>query len=121
MNNEVNNFKFYYFQDEWGQYVDIEKNYSSYISRPFPFSTSKPVTKLLLRPELKQIPIQIPAPTQFKNYDYDIEANYTEVKKEYNNFNEIKTNKKESELKNNIGITTCISVSIITYVLLFVI
>jgi hypothetical protein len=122
MNNQVNNFEFYYFEDEWGQYIDIEKNYSTYISRPFPFSTSKPVTKLLIRPAIKSITNSksMPEAGQFKNSDYDIEANYKEVKKEYNNFSEIKTNKKESDFKSNINITTCVSVSIITYVLLFV-
>jgi hypothetical protein len=109
--------------NHWGQYDDIEANYPDIISKPFPFSTSKPVTKLLIRPATKSITksIEIPAATrQFKNYDYDIEANLPEVKKEYNNFSEIKTNKKESDLKSNINMTNCITVSIITYIIFFI-
>jgi hypothetical protein len=104
--------------NEWGQYDDIEANSQDIISRPFPFSTSKPVTKLLIRPATKPITNSnsMPAATQFKNYDYDIEANVPEVKKGP----EIKTNKKEQDFKSNINMTTCVSVSIITYVLLFV-
>ena len=98
--------------NQWGQYDDIEANSQDIISRPFPFSTSKPVTKLLIRPATKPITNSnsMPAATQFKNYDYDIEANIPEIK----------TNKKEQDFKSNINMTTCVSVSIITYVLLFV-
>ena len=108
--------------NEWGQYDDIEANYQDIISRPFPFSTSKPVTKLLIRPEPKQtpIPMPIPAPAQFEKYDYDIEANCSEEKKEYK-FTEKKTNTNKSDLKDNISMTTCVSVTIITYVLFFII
>lgn len=111
MNKQVDNFEFYYFDDEWGQYVDIELNYPTYVSRPFPFSTSKPKNPT---PML----IQAPLYSQFKNYNCDIETNYTEKKKEYNKFNEENINLKG--LKSNINITTCITVSIITYVLLFI-
>ena len=113
MYKSQNQFKAINIGNHWGQFDDIEANYQDIISRPFPFSTSKPVTKLLIHPATKPIPAS--APAQFKNYDYDIEANVPEVKKEYNKFTEIK-----SELKSNISMTTCVSVSIITYVLLFI-
>ena len=105
--------------NQWGQYYDIEANTQDIISRPFPFSTSKPVTKLLIHSATKPITNSnsMRAPAQFKNYDYDIEANLPEIKKGP----EIKTNKKESDFKSNINMTTCVSISIITYVLLFVI
>ena len=119
MYKSQNQFKAINIGNHWGQYDDIEANYTDIISKPFPFSTSKSVTKLLIRPATKSI--EIPAATrQFKNYECDIEANLPELKKEYNNFSEIKTNKKESDFKSNINITTCITVSVITYVLLFI-
>ena len=115
-----NKFNTINIDNEWGQYYDIEANYPDILCRPFPFSTSKPVTKLLIKPSINSNSMS--TPVQFKNYDYDIEANLPEVKKEYNNFNEIKTNikEKETKLKPNINISTCITVSIITYVLLFI-
>jgi hypothetical protein len=111
MNTQVNNSEFCYFDDEWGQYVDIELNYSTYISRPFPFSTSKPKNPISMS-------IQVPLYSQFKNYSCDIDSDYPEKKKEYNKFNEENINLKG--LKSNINITSCITVSIITYVLLFI-
>jgi len=110
MNTQVNIFE-YYSDDEWGQYVDIELNYSTYISRPFPFSTSKPKKTM---PVLKPLPLS----SQFKNYSYDIEANYPEKKEEYNKFTEKNINVKG--LESNINITTCITVSIITYIIFFI-
>jgi len=98
-------FKAFNIGNQWGQYTDIEENYEDIISRPFPFSTSKPVTKL----------IPMPMPKQFKNYD--IESNIPEEKKEYNKFIE---NTKVPDLKHNISMTMCISVSIITYILFFI-
>ena len=119
MYKPVNQFKTINIGNEWGQYDDIEANYQDITSRPFPFSTSKPVTKLLIRPTTNPNPnpIPIPAPAQFKNYDDDIELNYPE-KKEYNKFYEKNINLKG--LKSNINVTTCITLSIITYVLLFI-
>lgn len=110
MNTQLNNFDFYYSDDEWGQYVDIEKNYPTYISRPFPFSTSKTIKNL--------VPMPATMSSRFKNYNYDIEANYPEEKKEYNKITEKNINLKG--LKSNINISTCITVTIITYVLLFI-
>ena len=112
MNKQINNSEICYFYDEWGQYVDIELNYPTYVSRPFPFSTSKPKNPT---------PMLIPAPlySQFKSYNCDIQANYPEEKKEYNKFNEENINLKG--LKSNINITSCITVSIITYVLYFIV
>ena len=52
--------------NEWGQYDDIEANYQDIISRPFPFSTSKPVTKLLIHPATKPIPASAPAHILFE-------------------------------------------------------
>jgi hypothetical protein len=118
MYKPINQFKTINIGNEWGQYDDIEANYQDITSRPFPFSTSKPVTKLLIRPTTNPIPIQIPAPAQIKNYSYDIESNYPEEKKEYNKFNEENINLKG--LKSNINITSCITISIITYILLFI-
>jgi hypothetical protein len=113
MNKQVNNFEYCCFNDEWGQFADIEANYPIYISGPFPFSTSK----------TKKNPIPIPMPatmsSRFKNYNYDIEANYPEEKKEYNKITEKNINLKG--LESNINISTCITVSIITYVLLFIV
>ena len=114
MNTQVNNLEFCYFDDSWGQYVDIEKNYPIYISRPFPFSTSKPKSPIVM-------PMPVPMSSQFKNYSYDIEANYPEKKKEYNKFTEKNINFQDfKNFKANINITTCITVSIITYIILFI-
>jgi len=115
MNREVNTFEHYYFDDEWGQFVDIEKNYPTYISGSFPFSTSKPIKN----PTPMQVPMQVPMSSQFKNYNFDIEANYSDEKKEYNKFTEKNINLKG--LKSNINVSTCITVSIVTYVLLFIV
>ena len=115
MNKQVNNFEYYYFNDEWGQFADIEANYPTYISGPFPFSTSKTIKNPIPIP----MPImQVTMSSQFKNDNYDIEANYPEKKKEYDKFTEKNINLKG--LKSNINISTCITVSIITYVLLFI-
>lgn len=114
------NFDFYYFDDAWGQYVDIELNYPAYISGPFPFSTSnRKKTMPVLKPKnLTLAPNQVPISSQFKNYSYDIEANYPVKKEEYNKFTEKNINLKG--LESNINITTCITVSIITYIIFFI-
>ena len=68
MYKPINQFKTINIGNEWGQYDDIEANYQNITSRPFPFSTSKPVTKLLIRPATKPITNSnsMPAATQFK-------------------------------------------------------
>jgi hypothetical protein len=109
MYKSKNKFKTINIGNQWGQFIDIEENYQDIISRTFPFSTSKPKSPT---------PMPLLLSSQFKNSNYDIEANYLEEKKD-NKFTKKNINLKG--FKSNINISTFITVSVITYVLLFIV
>ena len=126
MNTQVNNFDFYYFDDGWGQYVDIELNYSAYVSRPFPlhFSTSKPIKP-------SPMSVQVPLNSQFKNYNYVINKKLMPIIETHNNvdyYDDVEKNDVEEILKKiqekdevgyNLNIFTFIKITFVTIVGLF--
>ena len=117
-----NQFRPFSIGNQWGQYTDIEENYQDIIYSSFPFSTSKSIT----------IPIPMPNSirneykTLYKNDDYDIEANIKaniKVNIEDDNINDnINHNFTKKNITNIVDkMNACITISIITYVLFFIV
>ena len=111
-----NQFRPFSIGNQWGQYTDIEENYQDIIYSSFPFSTSK------------SIPIPMPNSirneykTLYKNEDYDIKANI-KVNIEDDNINDnINHNFTKKNITNIVDkMNACITISIITYVLFFIV
>jgi len=113
MNKQIENFTAFSIEgDNWGHYVDIEHNYPTIKSTPFPFSTSKTNST----PKI--------SPKQIKKY-YDIEFNKKDDKPFTNNTEKYEFSKKKednqlSDFVSNFNLTNIIIVSVITYVAFFI-